>query len=205
VNSRPAAPVTRIGLTGGIASGKSTVSARLAELGAVVIDSDRLAREVVGPGTPGLAAVIAEFGDGVVADDGTLDRSALGRLVFADPEARRRLEAIVHPLVRSRATELEAAAPGGSVIVQDVPLLVEAGLADQFDIVVVVDVDDEVQRGRLRDLRGLSEAEADSRIRAQATRRERLAAADRVIDNSGSPDELRAAVDRLWSDLARQT
>jgi len=190
-----------VGLTGGIASGKSTVSARLAELGAVVIDSDRLARDVVMPGTPGLAAVVREFGDQVLTPDGELDRSALGRLVFADPDARRRLEGIVHPLVRSRAAEMEAAAPPGAVIVQDIPLLVESGLTDAFDLVVVVDVEEPLQRHRLRHQRGLTVAEAAERISAQATREERLAVADRVLDNNGSREDLLAAVDRLWSDL----
>lgn len=193
--------MTRIGLTGGIASGKSTVSARLAELGAVVIDSDLLAREVVSPGTLALAAVVAEFGEQVLTPDGRLDRSELGQLVFADPDARRRLEAIVHPLVRSRAAELEDAAPTGSVVVHDIPLLVESGQAGHFDTVVVVDVDDEVQLRRLRELRGMSDEEAAARIAAQATRERRLAVADHVLVNDGSLEDLLVSVDRLWADL----
>jgi dephospho-CoA kinase len=201
VTSRGAVPLVRVGLTGGIASGKSTVSDRLAELGALVIEADRLAREVVRPGTPGLAAIVSAFGTTLLTAAGELDRPALGRLVFADPGARRRLEAIVHPLVRQRATEIEATAPAGSVVVQDIPLLVEAGLADQFDVVVVVDVDEAVQRQRLRDQRGLTDAEAASRIAAQATREERLAVADLVIDNNGTMAELIDEVDRLWLQL----
>lgn len=202
--------MTRIGLTGGIASGKSTVSARLAELGAVVIDADRLAREVVAPGTPGLDEVVAAFGDEILTTEGgldrpALDRPALGRLVFQDADARRRLEAIVHPLVRARAAELEAAAPAGSVVVHDIPLLVESGQAGGFDLVVVVDVDPEVQRERLRRLRGMSDEEAAARDAAQATREQRLAVADRVIVNNGSLAELRASVDRLWAELTDRT
>ena len=135
----------RVGLTGGVASGKSTVAAILAGLGAVVVDADLLAREVVEPGTPGLAAVAEAFGPGVLADDGSLDRPALGAVVFADPDARRRLEAILHPLIRSRAAELEAAAPEGTVVVHDIPLLAETGQADRFEAVLVVDVPVETQ------------------------------------------------------------
>jgi dephospho-CoA kinase len=193
----------RIGLTGGIASGKSSVSGRLGELGAVVIDSDVLAREVVAAGTPGLAAVVEEFGPGVLTAWGDLDRPALGRVVFQDPDARRRLEAIIHPLVRRRAAEIEAAAPSTSVVVHDIPLLVESGQADSFDQVVVVDVDPEVQRRRLRELRAMSDEEASARIAAQATRDQRLAVADHVIVNNGSREELLAGVDRLWADLTR--
>jgi dephospho-CoA kinase len=196
--------MTRIGLTGGIASGKSSVSARLKELGAVVIDSDVLAREVVAAGTPGLAAVVGAFGPEVLTVSGEIDRPALGRLVFRDPEARRRLEAIIHPLVRRRAAELEAASPSGSVVVHDIPLLVESGQADSFDQVVVVDVDPEVQRRRLRELRGMSDEEAGARIAAQASRDQRLAVADHVIVNNGSRAELLAGVDRLWAELLRQ-
>ncbi len=197
--------MVRIGLTGGIASGKSSVSARLTELGAVVIDADVLARQVVSPGTPGLAAVVAEFGEQVLTADGQLDRPAMGRLVFHDPNARKRLEAIVHPLVRARAAEIEAMAPEGSVVVHDIPLLVESGQADRFDVVVVVDVDDVVQRQRLRDLRGMTDAESSARIAAQASREQRLAAADHVIANNGTPEDLRASVDRLWADLRPPT
>lgn len=197
--------MTRVGLTGGIASGKTTVSARLADLGATVIDSDVLAREVVAPGTPGLAAVVDVFGADVLTADGELDRPALARIVFTDASARGRLEAIVHPLVRARAAGLERAAPAGVLVVHDIPLLVESGQQDAFDVVVVVDADEEVQRRRLRDVRGMSDEEARSRIAAQASRERRLAAADRVIANNGSREDLLAAVDALWADLTSRT
>lgn len=193
--------MTRIGLTGGIASGKSTVSSRLAELGAVVIDSDVLAREVVGPGTPGLAAVVREFGPTVLTTAGDLDRQALAGIVFDDEAARRRLETIVHPLVRRRAAEIEAIAPPGAVVVHDIPLLVESGQAADFDVVVVVDVDEAVQRERLRERRGMSTEQVSARIAAQSERRARLAAADHVINNDGTPDDLRRSVDALWREL----
>src|SRR5918993_638986 len=141
--------MTRVGLTGGVASGKSTVSAILAELGAVVIDADLLAREVVAPGTGGLAAVVEEFGPDVLGADGGLDRARIGALVFADPERRRALEAIIHPRVRARAAEIEAAAPPDAVVVHDIPLLAETGQAASFDAVVVVDVPVEVQVDRM--------------------------------------------------------
>ena len=194
----------RVGLTGGIGSGKSEVARRLAAAGATVIDSDLLARDVVAPGTDGAAAVIAAFGPGI-APGGVLDRAALGRVVFADSAARRRLEAIVHPLVRARARELEATArtsnPDG-VVVHDIPLLVETGQADAFDVVVVVDVDPAVQLDRLVRLRGLTFEDAAARIAAQATREARLAAADEVLDNNGSLDSLAAQVDALWGRLS---
>jgi dephospho-CoA kinase len=193
-----------VGLTGGIASGKSAVADLLAEHGAVIIDSDRLAREVVEPGTTGLAAVVARFGTGVLAADGALNRAALGRVVFADPSARADLEAVVHPLVRARAAELAASAPDGAVVVEVIPLLVETGQAGRFDHVVVVDVDPAVQLARLRARDGFSPAEAAARVAAQASRELRLAAADVVIDNSGSPEDLAAAVDRLWARWERQ-
>jgi len=189
-----------IGLTGGIASGKSTVADLLAARGAVVIDADRLAREVVEPGTAGLAAVVRRFGPGALTFDGRLDRPAMGRTVFADPRARRDLEAIIHPAVRARAAELTAAAPDGSVVVQMIPLLVETGQTDAFDLVVVVDVPTHLQTQRLISRDGLDPAQAEARLAAQAARAQRLAAADVVIDNSGDPDELRAAVDRLWAE-----
>lgn len=194
--------MTRIGLTGGIAAGKSTVSSRLAELGAVVIDSDVLAREVVAPGTPGLSAVAAEFGPSVLTATGELDRPALAAVVFHDADARRRLEEVIHPLVRRRARELEAEAPAGAVIVHDIPLLVESGQAGDFDLVVVVDADETVQRQRLRDERQLTAEQAAARIAAQSPRALRLAAADLVIVNNGSVDDLLASVDRLWRDVA---
>lgn len=190
----------RVGLTGGIGSGKSEVARRLASCGAVLIDADVLAREVVASGTAGFARVVAEFGAGVVRD-GALDRAALARLVFADPAARRRLEAIVHPVVRARTEEIAAAAPAGAVVVNDVPLLVESGLQRTFDVVVVVDVPPRVQRERLVRLRGMDPAEADARIAAQASRADRLAAADLVVDNSGTLDELDHRVRTIWADL----
>lgn len=194
----------RVGLTGGIASGKSTVSALLAEHGAVVIDSDVLAREVVAAGTPGLADVLVAFGPGVLSDDGHLDRASMGRRVFGDEPARRRLEAIVHPRVRARAAEIEAAAPSDAVVVHDIPLLVETGQAEEFDLVVVVDVPTEVQIERLVSQRGMEVDEARARIDAQAGRDERLAAASHVILNDVTLEQLRAAVDALWSELLHQ-
>lgn len=190
-----------IGLTGGIGSGKSAVAELLREHGAVIIDSDVLAREVVGPGTPGLAAVVERFGEGVLRPDGTLDRVALGTLVFNDAEARRDLEAIIHPAVRARAAALAAAAPPGSVVVQMIPLLVETGQQQDFDLVVVVDVDPALQLHRIRSRDGLSEPAALARIRAQAEREERLAAADVVLPNNGSLADLAGVVDRFWAEL----
>jgi len=194
----------RAGLTGGIGSGKSTVSALLASYGAVLIDADRIAREVVEPGTEGLAAVVAEFGEGILAADGTLDRPGLGRIVFADESRRKALNAIVHPLVRDRSTELEAAAGPESVVVQDVPLLAENGLAPLYDLVVVVDAAPETQLDRLVRLRGMSEDEARARMTAQATREQRLAVADLVIDNDGSLDALEPQVKKVWAELRRR-
>jgi dephospho-CoA kinase len=188
--------VTMVGLTGGVGAGKSSVSARLAGLGAVIVDSDLLAREVVMPGTPGLAEIVAAFGEGVLAD-GALDRPALGRLVFHDAEARARLEAIVHPRVRARSAEIIHAAPDGAVIVNDIPLLVETGMQGLFNLVVVVAAPVELRVERLRG-RGMSEADARSRIAAQATDEQRAAAADVVIDNDGSLADLHAKVDELW-------
>jgi dephospho-CoA kinase len=189
-----------VGLTGGIGSGKSLVAELLSAHGATIIDADVLARLAVAPGTPGLASVVSRFGQGVVRPDGSLDRAALGRVVFGDPEARRDLEAIIHPAVRARAAALTAAAPAGAVVVQVIPLLVETGQQDAFDKVVVVDVDPDVQLSRITARDGLTEAEARARLRAQATRDARLAAADVVLHNNGTPEDLAAAVDRLWTD-----
>jgi len=192
-----------IGLTGGIASGKSTVSARLAERGAVVVDADVLAREVVEPGTPALAAIAEQFGPGVLADDGSLDRAALGAVVFSDPEMRLRLNAITHPAVWRRARELFAAAEARdprAIVVYDVPLLVEAA-GDRpiaFDLVVVVDASAETRRRRLVELRGMSDDEARRRIASQATDAERLAIADVVIHSDGPIEETLAAADALY-------
>ena len=187
----------RIGLTGGIGSGKSTVSRLLAEHGAVIIDADAIAREVVEPGTPGLTAVVEAFGTTVRAADGSLDRPVLAAVVFADPEARGRLDAIVHPLVRARATEIAAAAPPDAVVVNDVPLLVETGQAGAYDLVVVVEARPDVRVARLVQ-RGLTASDAKARMAAQATDEERRAVADVVLDNSGTPAELEAQVERFW-------
>ena len=184
----------RVGLTGGVAAGKSAVAAMLAELGAVVIDADLLAREVVAPGTDGLAEVVAAFGEEVLGPDGALDRPALGAVVFADDAARRLLEAIIHPRGRARAAALEAAAPEGALVVHDIPLLVETGQAGSFEAVVVVDAPTALQVERMVRERGMTPAEAEARIAAQATREERLAAATHVIDNSGTWDDLRLQV-----------
>ena len=191
----------RVGLTGGIASGKSSVSSILTELGAVIIDGDALAREVVAKGTPGLAAVVAEFGDGLLTPDGDLDRPAMGALVFSDAGARKRLEAIVHPLVFERIVELEANAPEGSLVVHDIPLLAESGRADTFDAVVVVDVPAELQVERMVRDRGWTEDEARSRMAAQASREDRLAIATHVIDNTGTLEDLRRRVTEVFEVL----
>ena len=191
----------RVGLTGGVASGKSTVSALLREHGAVVVDADVLAREVVAPGSTGLAEVVGEFGAEVLTADGHLDRPRLGALVFADAAARARLEAIIHPRVRARAAELEAEAGPDAVVVHDIPLLAETGQQDRFDAVVVVDVPVEVQQDRLVRLRGLSPADADARIAAQASREQRLAVATYVVDNTGSLADLETRVAEVWAAL----
>ena len=192
----------RVGLTGGIGSGKSMVSDQLAELGAVVIDADVLAREVVAPGTPGLAEVVAAFGREVLTEAGELDRAAMGARVFGDDEARRRLEAIIHPRVRARAAEIEAAAPSDAVVVHVIPLLVETGQQDAFDEVVVVDVHPDVQAERLMRSRGMTLEEIAARVAAQATPEQRRAAATHVIANDGTRDELRGAVEQWWARLA---
>ncbi|HYJ67160.1 MAG TPA: dephospho-CoA kinase [Nocardioidaceae bacterium] len=191
----------RIGLTGGIGSGKSEVSRRLAARGVIVIDADKLAREVVEPGTDGLAEVVEAFGADVLAADGSLDRPALGARVFGDDAARARLEAIIHPRVRARGTELEAAAGPDDVVVHDIPLLVETGQADRFDGIIVVDAPVEAQVERLVGRRGMAEAQARERIAAQASREQRTGVADWVVDNTGSLDDLEAAVARVWKEL----
>lgn len=192
-----------MGLTGGVASGKSTVSAILAELGAVVVDADRLAREVVAPGTDGLARVVEELGPQALTGAGELDRAAVGRLVFADEGARRRLEAIIHPLVHARARELEAAAPPGALVVHDIPLLAESGRAGTFDAVVVVDAPHDVQLERMTSRRGWTVEEAEARIAAQATREQRLAIATHVIENTGTLEDLRDRVTEVFEELVR--
>ena len=196
----------RVGLTGGIGSGKSEVSARLASLGAVVIDADKGAREVVEPGTPGLALITEAFGPGVLRPDGSLDRAGLAAVVFADPEALARLNSITHPLIREWVSEREAealrAAGPGAVIVHDVPLLAE-GLrtSSGFDVVVVVDVPPQLQLERLTGQRGMAPEQAAARMAAQATREQRLAIAGIVIDNSGSLDDLDERVTEVWAQL----
>lgn len=189
-----------VGLTGGIGSGKSTVARQLAELGAVVIDADEIARDVVAPGTPGLRAVVAEFGAAYLDDDGRLDRPALGRLVFADEAARHRLGAITHPLIAAESARRAREAPAGTVVVHDVPLVVENDLADRYDVVVVVGADDATRLDRLVRDRGMSPEDARARIAAQATDAERRAVADVWLDNSGTPEQLADAVRRLWFD-----
>ncbi|WP_069811875.1 dephospho-CoA kinase [Streptomyces sp. TP-A0874] len=195
----------KVGLTGGIGAGKSEVSRLLAARGAVVIDADRIAREVVEPGTPGLAAVVGEFGPEVLAPDGCLDRPGLASIVFASAERLQALNAIVHPLVRDRSAELEAAAAEDAIVVHDVPLLAENGLASLYDLVVVVDAAPETQMDRLVRLRGMTEDEARSRMAAQATREERLAVADLVISNDGPLEDLEPQVGRLWRELTTRT
>ena len=194
----------RVGLTGGIGAGKSEVSRRLAAQGAVVIDADAVAREVVAPGTPGLAQVVAAFGPDVLRPDGSLDRARLGSIVFADPALRERLNAIVHPLVGERMRALEAAAGPDSIVVHDVPLIAENGLADSYDVVVVVDAPARAQLDRLMRQRGLSREQATARMAAQASREQRLAIAGLVVDNSGSLAELDRQVGELWSELRRR-
>jgi dephospho-CoA kinase len=191
----------RVALTGGIASGKTTVAGILADLGVLVVDSDRLAREVVEPGTPGLAAVVRAFGPRVLTDEGRLDRTALGAVVFADEASRRRLEAILHPLIRARSAEIEAAAPPGVLVVHDIPLLVESGQAGLFDEVLVVDVPVATQVERMLRDRGWTREQAEARIAAQADRQARLQVATRVIDNTGTHDDLRERVTEVVDEL----
>jgi dephospho-CoA kinase len=192
--------VLRIGLTGGIGAGKSAAAARLEHLGAVVVDSDVLAREVVAPGTDGLAAVVAAFGSGVLDREGALDRPALGARVFGDDAARKALEDIVHPRVRARVEELTAAAPADAIVVNDVPLLVEAGLAAAYQLVVVVAAAEARRVERLARTRGMAADQARARITAQATDAQRRDAADALLVNDGSVADLHAAVDALWRD-----
>ena len=188
----------RVGLTGGIGSGKSSVAARLAGLGAVVIDADRIAREVVEPGMPSLSAIRERFGPSVVSDDGILDRAGLGRIVFGDRAALRDLEAITHPAIWARTAELFAAAPDDAIVVHDMPLLVEAGMTGEYHLVLAVLTDTETRVQRLVEHRGIPEDDARQRIAAQADDDARRAAADVLLDNNGSPEDLATAVDALW-------
>ncbi|MET9453744.1 dephospho-CoA kinase [Streptomyces canus] len=194
----------KVGLTGGIGAGKSEVSRLLVEHGAVLIDADRIAREVVAPGTPGLAAVVAAFGEDVLAEDGGLDRPKLGSIVFADPDRLAVLNSIVHPLVGARSRELESAAAEDAVVIHDVPLLAENALAPLYDLVIVVDASPETQLDRLVRLRGMTEQDARARMAAQATREKRLEIADVVIDNDVPLEELRRRVQEVWGDLVRR-
>lgn len=193
----------RVGLTGGVASGKSTVAAMLVELGAVLIDADALAREVVAKGTPGLEAVVAEFGEQLRGPDGELDRPAMGRLVFADEQARKRLESIVHPLVFERILELEQDAPEGAVVVHDIPLLAEGGRAGDFEVVIVVDAPEELQLERMTGDRGWTPEDARSRIAAQASRADRRAIATHVVENTGTHEDLRTQVAEVFAEVSR--
>ncbi|MBV9487179.1 MAG: dephospho-CoA kinase [Frankiaceae bacterium] len=196
-----------VGLTGGIGAGKSEVTKRFAALGATVIDADALAREVVAIGTPGLDAVIAEFGEEMRGDDGGLDRDKMAALVFNDDEARQRLNGIVHPLVGERVFELLAQAerddPDG-ILLNDVPLIVEAGVAERYEVIVVVDAPEDVQLDRLLNIRGMSEADARARMGKQASREDRRAIADYVIDNSGDLADLQRQVDEVWAALVER-
>lgn len=199
-------PVLKVGLTGGIGSGKSTVSRLLSSYGAVVIDADVVAREVVARGTPGLAALVAEFGPDVLLADGSLDREGLGRVVFGDEARRAALNAIVHPLVGQRMDELEAQAvtSGAPMVVHDVPLLAENGMASLYDEVLVVDCPVELQVSRLVEQRGMPEADARARIAAQATREQRRAVATRVLTNDGSLEALECQVKAVWDVLTAE-
>ncbi|WP_432559229.1 dephospho-CoA kinase [Granulicoccus sp. GXG6511] len=191
----------RVALTGGIASGKTTVSDRWAELGAVIVDSDVLAREVVERGTPGLAAVAERFGRDVLAADGTLDRKALAGKVFGDDAARQDLEGILHPLIRARGAELEESAPADALVVHVIPLLVEVGRVGEFDTIVVVDVPEDVQLKRAMSRDGATSEQVRARIAAQASREQRLEVATHVIDNSADLAHLVAEADRVWAVL----
>lgn len=197
-------PALLVGLTGGIASGKSTVAGLLAQHGAVLVDSDELAHQALAPGTSGLACVAERFGPGVLRPDGTLDRPALARTVFGDAQARADLNAIVHPRVRCRRDELIAAAPADAIVVSVIPLLVENDLAAGFDVVVVVDVPPRTQMERLIQRNGFTAEQARARIAAQASREQRLEAAGYVIDNSGTAEQTARQVERLWQRLVRQ-
>jgi dephospho-CoA kinase len=194
-----------VGLTGGIGSGKSEVARRLAALGAVVIDADAIAREVVAPGTPGLQQIVAEFGESVLSPDGSLDRERMAAVVFADDDARRLLNAIVHPLVGAAMGQRTVRAgehDPHAVVVNDVPLLAEGGSRDRYDVVVVVDVDPETQLRRLVDQRGMTTEDAQARIAVQASRSQRLDLADIVIDNTGDLAALDDKVQDVWTDLS---
>lgn len=192
----------RVGLTGGVASGKSAVATVLSELGAVVIDADLLAREVVAPGTEGLREVVDAFGPDLLTAQGELDRPAMGSIVFADEQARRRLEAIIHPRVRRRAAELEREAGQEAVVVHDIPLLAETGQGEAFDAVIVVDVPEQTQVSRMVQLRGMSTADAEARVAAQASRERRRSLATYLVDNTGTLEDLRERVTEVFVELS---
>ena len=194
----------RVGLTGGIGAGKGEVARRLAAYGALVIDADQVAREVVAPGTPGLEEIVKEFGTGVLRPDGSLDRELLGEMVFSDAALRGKLNAIVHPRVGERMREIEEGAAAADVVVHEIPLLAEGGLASAFDVVVVVDAPPEVQVERLVSMRGMTRTHALARMSAQASREDRLAVATFVVDNSGSLEDLDGRVAALWDELSRR-
>ena len=194
----------RVGLTGGIGAGKGEVARRLAACGALVIDADQVAREVVAPGTPGLEEIVKEFGAGVLRPDGSLDRELLGEMVFSDAALRGKLNAIVHPRVGERMREIEESAAAADVVVHEIPLLAEGGLASAFDVVVVVDAPPDVQVERLISMRGMTRTHALARMSAQASREDRLAVATFVVDNSGSLEDLDGRVAALWDELSRR-
>jgi dephospho-CoA kinase len=193
----------RVGLTGGLGAGKSTVSALLAEHGAVIIDADAIAREVVRGGTPGFAAVVERFGPDIVGPDGELDRAKLAEIVFADDDARNDLNGIIHPLVGERSMQLMASVPDDAIVVYDVPLLVESGRADGFDVVVVVEADLATRLRRL-ETRGLPESQARARMAAQASDEQRRAVADELLHNDGSREALAEDVGALWGRLSQR-
>ena len=188
----------RIGLTGGIGAGKSTVAELLRRRGAVVIDADAIARELVEPGGPALDKLVDAFGPGILAADGSLSRGELARLAFADPSATERLNAIMHPLIRAESQRRLESAAGSAVVVYDMPLLVETGQQDLVDAVLVVDVPEAVQLERAVGSRGLDQHDVRRRMAVQASRAERLASADHVIDNSGSPEDTERQVQEMW-------
>lgn len=193
---------TRVGLTGGVASGKSAVAKILRELGAVVVDADQLAREVVAPGTDGLQEIVEAFGPALLTENGELDRPATGALVFGDKQARRTLESIIHPRVRERAATVELEAAPGALVVHDIPLLTETGQGDGFDAVIVVDVPVETQVERMVELRAMTAADAKARVSAQASREQRLAIATYVLDNTGTLEDLRDRVTEVFTELS---
>lgn len=191
----------RVGLTGGIGSGKSTVASLLAEHGATVIDADAIAREVVEPGRPTLDQLVVEFGVGILREDGTLNRGELAGVAFSDPEATARLNAIMHPAIKAETARRLALAGDDAIVIHDMPLLVETGQQDAVDVVVVVDVPEALQVERAVGQRGLTLADVERRMAVQASRDQRLTLADAVIDNSGTPEDTARQVDALWEEL----